>query len=171
MKHDQTVRIHRPVDAVFAYVTDPSNLPAWDADIRTARQLSSGPLRVGSQIEIERTVPPSRRYGTFTGRVTEYDPTRSFAVSVDEGPLPFDLHYRFVGSGSATDLVVTIRSHPKGLRRLIEPFASAAIHRQVAAHYARLKTVMEQRTERSAPRPMDDEPNETSPAAHRPPDR
>jgi uncharacterized protein YndB with AHSA1/START domain len=144
MRHEQTVRIDRPIGAVFAYVTDPSNLPAWDADIRSARQVSSGPMEVGAQIEIERTVPPSRRYGTFTGHVKQYEPTRSFAVSVDEGPLPFDLRYRFVEADSATDLVVSIRSHPKGLRRLMEPLVSPAVHRQIAAHYSRLKNVLEQ---------------------------
>lgn len=143
MRHTQTIEIDRPVREVFEYLTDPTLLPEWDTDIRRGHALSEGHVGVGTRIEIERTLPPSRRYGVLRGRITEYRPTDAFAVTIDEGPMPFDLRYEFDEREDTTRLRVLIESHPRGIRRLIEVAFAPLIHRSVASHYRALKRVLE----------------------------
>ncbi|MGA2322049.1 MAG: SRPBCC family protein, partial [Solirubrobacteraceae bacterium] len=43
-----TVEIARPPDEVFAFVTDPSKLSAWQ-DAEEVQQLTEGPVRAGTR--------------------------------------------------------------------------------------------------------------------------
>lgn len=147
MKHTQSIEIERPVRDVFDYVTDPARLPEWDTDVRRGEVVSEGGEGVGARIEIERTLPPSRRHGTLGGRITEYEPMKAFAVTIDEGPMPFDLRYQFEGLSGATRLHVRIQSRPRGVRRLTEALFAPLIRSRVAAHYRTLKLVLEEPTD------------------------
>lgn len=144
MRHTQTIEINRPVREVFDYLTDPTRLPEWDTDIRRGQVLSEGRVGERTRIEIERTLPPSRRYGVLRGIITEFRPMEAFAVTIDEGPMPFDLRYEFDERGEATRIRILVESHPRGSRRLTELLFAPLIHRRVAAHYQTLKRVLEE---------------------------
>ena len=36
------VRINRPIEDVFAYVSDPLNFPRWNSAVRGVREISAG---------------------------------------------------------------------------------------------------------------------------------
>ena len=58
-----TGSIDRPPDQVAAYLRDPANDTDWIGGLRSARLLTPGPVRVGSQVE---------RVATFLGCRIEY---------------------------------------------------------------------------------------------------
>jgi uncharacterized protein YndB with AHSA1/START domain len=77
--------IKRPIDQVFAYVIEPSNLPEWAPGYLEATSISDGPIRVGST---------STRITNFSGRqsesrhvVTKFEPNALIATSTKTGPL------------------------------------------------------------------------------------
>jgi polyketide cyclase/dehydrase/lipid transport protein len=49
--------IARPVDEVFAYVTDPGKLATWQTNTVSARQQDEGPLGLGSPLERSIALP------------------------------------------------------------------------------------------------------------------
>lgn len=47
---EATEQIDRPVDTVFAFVTNPGNEPRWHTDVIEAEFIDPPPLRVGSKV-------------------------------------------------------------------------------------------------------------------------
>ena len=43
-----SIHIDRPVETVFAYITDVTNDPAWHTDVLEAQKTSDGPIGVGT---------------------------------------------------------------------------------------------------------------------------
>lgn len=69
--HEQRT-ISRPIDDVFAYVADFSNIADWDPGVHSSRSLSDGPPAVGARYEVV------VRFGTskvpIVYEITELDP-------------------------------------------------------------------------------------------------
>ena len=63
-RHDRlqtSVNIERPVEEVFAYVSDPRNLPAWNSAVQAVRPTSPATNGVGSTYSMKRQLPTGRR--------------------------------------------------------------------------------------------------------------
>jgi uncharacterized protein YndB with AHSA1/START domain len=45
---ERSVRFDVPPEAVFDYLVDPANRPAWQSSLRAVKQVSQGPPRVGT---------------------------------------------------------------------------------------------------------------------------
>ena len=76
---DVTVTIARPVDDVFAVLTDPTLAPRWAANAIKGELLTPGPPRVGSR---RRAVVKGFFGGTLESvmEVTELEPNRALAL-------------------------------------------------------------------------------------------
>jgi hypothetical protein len=58
--HELEIRVNRPVEVVFASLTDVTTYPRWQSGLVECRQTSAGPLALGSTgIEV-RTVMGQR---------------------------------------------------------------------------------------------------------------
>ena len=77
------VTIRRPPSEVFAFLVDPANIPKWNYAIDSARQLSPGPVGVGTRIQQTRSVP---RPTTEELVITELVPERRMVLEGDIGP-------------------------------------------------------------------------------------
>jgi uncharacterized protein YndB with AHSA1/START domain len=47
-----TIEVPRPIDEVFEYLADFSNAAKWDPGVISARKLTKGPIRPGTEFEI-----------------------------------------------------------------------------------------------------------------------
>ena len=74
-----SVTINRPVEEVFAVLTDPTRSPEWSKHSIRGELLTEGPPRVGSR---RRTVVKGFGRGTMESvfEVTEIDPLRAVAL-------------------------------------------------------------------------------------------
>ncbi|MGA7227300.1 MAG: SRPBCC family protein [Acidimicrobiia bacterium] len=50
--HEQR-KVHRPLDEVYEYTADFSNIENWDPGVVSSRRLDSGPIRVGTKYELQ----------------------------------------------------------------------------------------------------------------------
>jgi uncharacterized protein YndB with AHSA1/START domain len=50
IRFETSVRIERPVEEVFTYVSDPENFSRWNSAVRTVRKTSAGEDEVGSEV-------------------------------------------------------------------------------------------------------------------------
>jgi uncharacterized protein YndB with AHSA1/START domain len=81
MRHEASVTVPRPIEEVWAFMTDIRNLPGWSPAWVGARVTSTGPLRRGTTFQgrmIILGVLPLR----WTGVVTEWDPPHVFSFAV-----------------------------------------------------------------------------------------
>jgi hypothetical protein len=78
-------QIARPADEIGATLIDFPNIPKWERGPIEVRQLSAGPLGVGTQIMARRVY--GGRETTLEGVITEWDEGRSATMSLTGGPL------------------------------------------------------------------------------------
>jgi len=84
VKAEESTTIKRPAEKVFAFVADPKNEPRWAPAVAETRQLSSGPVQVGTTFE--ETVRFLGRRFEVAFEVSEYEPNRRMGVRMTSGP-------------------------------------------------------------------------------------
>jgi carbon monoxide dehydrogenase subunit G len=126
-----TIEIARTPDDVFAYLTDVSNLPAWQAGVKSAT------LRDG-QIEESRSLL-GRELRTSLEIVEQEEP-RLFTLRALDGPVPFTVRHELEPAGGGTRLTVTAEGDVPG-------FAARLLARQAEKQFRkdfeRLKQILE----------------------------
>jgi uncharacterized protein YndB with AHSA1/START domain len=136
-----TVEIARPPDEVFAFITDPTRLSAWQ-DAEEVQQLTEGSVRAGTRFREVHKVMGWRRVELT--EVVECDPGRLFHIRVVEGP-PVDGRWEFVPTpAGGTRLTLTPLAHLPGRARIanlaMEQMTALAFRR----FHRRLKRALEQ---------------------------
>jgi uncharacterized protein YndB with AHSA1/START domain len=139
-RFEHTVEIGRPVEEVFAFVTEPGNLARWQPSLMDVRPERRGPLRPGVEVtEVRR----------FLGRVmettwvcTEHRPSRRAVIQSDEGPVPFRGTFELEPAGPGTRFTWTLEAG--GLAaRVANAFAAGIARQELAANTLRLKQLLE----------------------------
>lgn len=133
--------INRPLDEVFAFVTNPANNARWQEGLVESRMASSGPIEVGAQmIDVRK----------FLGRdmeskleVTAFEPNKKFAQKVISGPLPFEIIMTFEGVGDTTKIDLLAQGEPGGFFKLAEGMVQKQLQSQLEGDAERLKKALE----------------------------
>ena len=127
--------IERPVSEVFAFISDPENLPRWNYYVIGCTKLDTSPARVGS---IYRLV---RKSDTRVFSVTEFQQDRSLAIRF-RAPTPrLDIRFTVESTGSGTRL--TDEWELSGIAGFVAGFATAPIRRAVGQNLGKLKELLE----------------------------
>ena len=139
---EQVIEIDRPIEDVYAYVTDPDRLPEWQkGTVQVRRENGAGPLRGGDRLhEVHRAMGRNMR---STVEVAEIDPGRAFALDIVEGPLPLNGRWTFEPAGAGTQVRFTGEGDLRGPMRLAAPIVRRAVARQFRGHHERLKRALE----------------------------
>jgi uncharacterized protein YndB with AHSA1/START domain len=139
---ETSVRIERPVDEVFDYVSDPRTFPRWNSAVQVVRQTSPGTDGVGATYSMVRELPGGRAENDLEilayGRPTEFD------IRTTSGPTPFVYRYRFTDEGGTTLVQLAAEVELGGLAGAIGPLASRAVKRGVDSNFADLKRILEE---------------------------
>jgi carbon monoxide dehydrogenase subunit G len=141
VRAELTIEVGRTPEDVFAYLTDVSNLPAWQSGVHTAQVEDAGSPRVGARIRESRHML-GRELNT-TLEITEYDPPRVFALRALDSPVPFVVRHELEPDDGGTRLTV-IGSGDAGL---LPGFAAGIMARraekQFRKDFERLKRLLE----------------------------
>jgi len=136
--------IARPPAEVFAFATDPEQLPRWQTNTVSAVPEEPGPLRVGSRLREVHRGPGGRETESLV-EVSELEPERAFGLRMLGGPLPVDADLRFEPAGERTRVRFRVHGQPGGAMRLLQPLLRPALKRQFRQHCEELKHVLEGR--------------------------
>jgi uncharacterized protein YndB with AHSA1/START domain len=90
-----SVRVPRPIEDVFAYVSNPTRFPEWNSAVREVRGS-------GSTYVMERDLPTGRAVNEL--EIVTLDPPAEFAIRTTTGPTPFLYRYRFSEDAGGTQL-------------------------------------------------------------------
>jgi uncharacterized protein YndB with AHSA1/START domain len=123
---EHTLQIARPVDEVFAYLTDIERIPEWQA---SAEEVSvEGDLAAGSRIREVRSMMGRR--ATSTMEVTEYEPPKRFSLRTVEGPITYTVEHALEAVDGGTRVTFTGRGETNRVPRLMLGTVRRTIQRQ-----------------------------------------
>ena len=137
-----TISIQRPVEDVFAVLTDVGNAARWSSALEE-QLVTPGPLRVGSR---RRAVVPSigRRTMENEMELTELEPNLRMAMRGVSGfPFPVRILVELEPLADGTQLRWTTYLEPGGLVRWLAPVLAASYRRSFVKDLANLKAMME----------------------------
>jgi uncharacterized protein YndB with AHSA1/START domain len=133
--------IKRPIEEVFAFVSNPVNGPKWSSGSSDVTLTSAGPLGVGSTYRSIRTAL-GRRIESES-KFTEYVPNRSYATKSISGPFPMESRVTFERVEAGTRVAGTLVGETGGFFKLAEPLLVSMMKRQFEADLATLKDLLE----------------------------
>jgi uncharacterized membrane protein len=143
---DESVTINAPLAAVFDYLVDGENLPAWDASIVECRRIGPGPIEVGTRYRGASKIM-GRRIEWTTEVIDLVAGVRAVSRAVD-GALTFTVRYEFAETpeGTSVRYLLTADSGLGGaFGRVMEPLVEKAQTKVVRANLATLAGQLELR--------------------------
>jgi len=141
VKFEESVVIERPLEQVFAFVSDPRNDTEWAEEIVEVRQTSEGALGVGASfVQVAR----------FLGRrlevpfeVTEYEPNQKVAITPTRGPVRLAARRSVEPVGAGSRVTIEAWGQSGFFFNLLEPVVALVARRRLRIALARLKHVLE----------------------------
>ncbi|HEY1563637.1 MAG TPA: SRPBCC family protein [Gaiellaceae bacterium] len=131
MRAELTIEIARTPEEVFAYLTEVSNLPAWQAGVKSAT------LRDG-RVEESRSLFGKELHTSL--EIVEREAPRVFTLRALDSPVPFSVRHELEPAGGGTRLTVTAEGDVPG-------FAAGLLARraekQFRKDFERLKQILE----------------------------
>jgi uncharacterized protein YndB with AHSA1/START domain len=140
IQHEAILHINRPVEQVFAYVTDLSKVKNWQDDVEVIESLMRGPLRVGAQFREVRHVNGKRTENR--GQVMALEPNKRFETRTTTKPQVL-VSYAFAEEDGGTKLTYKFSLETAGTMRLMQGMLARGIKLQQDAALAKLKSVLE----------------------------
>ena len=83
---ESTVRIERPVEDVFGFVADLTNVASMDPSVKSVQKTSEGPIGAGSTFRIRQKAPHLGKVRDTSVRYTTVKPNRKIAFEARVGP-------------------------------------------------------------------------------------
>ena len=144
---ETSIRIHRPIEQVFAFVSDPIQLPLWNSAVQAVRHTSAvrgpsrGTVEPGSTCAMERELPSGQVENGLEVFARE-QPTE-FGIRTTSGPTPFVYDYQFGFDGEDTIVHLDASVELAGVAGVLGPLAARAVRRGVDANFTALKRTLE----------------------------
>jgi uncharacterized protein YndB with AHSA1/START domain len=141
------MRIDRPIEQVFAYVSDPLNFPRWNSAVQAVYETSAGQNGVGSTYSMERELPSGRAVNEL--EVVASEPPRQFAIRTTAGPTPFLYQYQFSAENGETVVTLDAQVEHEGAAAFLPQLARRLVKKGVDDNLATLKQILEAADRRS----------------------
>ena len=140
-KASVSTTIKRPVEDVFALVSNSETSPRWSSSSLESEKTSEGPIGEGTTW---------RSVSKFLGRrietemeITEFEPNRKFTLRSMSGPFPLQAAVTFERVEGGTQVNAIIEAEPGGFFRVAEPLIVSIAKRQFQGDFDNLRDLME----------------------------
>ena len=140
LKFSADLKVNRPVDQVFAWLTNADNQGKFDKSSLKMEVLTPGPWRTGTQIRELRDL--GVRKTEVLSEIAELEPNRRFIVRSKTGPGWLGT-WEFEPEGAGTRLRWLGQLTMKGFARLLEPLIGKQMRSQINHQFARLPGLLE----------------------------
>jgi uncharacterized membrane protein len=130
------VRIGRPIEDVFAYVSNLGNLPDWNSAVDAVEETEPGSTYV-----MERQLPTGRAVNEL--KIVNRERPTEFAIRTTSGPTPFVYFYEFSAENGVTVVRLEAEVELDGVASILAQLARRAVRRGVDANLGTLKRLLE----------------------------
>lgn len=145
VKVETSITINRPVEDVFAYLSDRRNDLQWQSGLVDIRQTPESPVGVGTRItEVRKFL--GRRIES-SSEVVEYEPNTKYTRKNTGGPFPVEGSYLFEPTGVGTKVTLKFEMQEGSFFALAEPLIARSLRRSAEADYGDLKDLLENQAE------------------------
>jgi uncharacterized membrane protein len=138
LEFENTIPIDRPIDEVFAFLSDFENIPKWNYYVLEVRQLSESPIGIGT------TYHQVRKTDEQDFRIIEFEPNHSVAVkTLPQSSPSFERRFTLYEEGDTT----RIRDQWKldtGRPALLERLARGRVKSAVSENLSKLKELLQE---------------------------
>jgi uncharacterized membrane protein len=138
LEFENIIAIDRPIEEVFAFLSDFENIPKWNYYVLEVRQLSERPIGIGTSYH------QVRKTDQQDFRIIEFEPDHTVAVKTLPRSSPsFERRFTLSEEGDTT----RIRDQWKldtGRPAVLEKLASGRVKSAVAENLAKLKELLEE---------------------------
>ena len=141
--NEKVVTIDRPIYEVFDYVSDPLNIPHWQAGFSDVRLISASPLGVGTRFTSVRKFMGRKSQADI--EFTDFKLNKKIAFKSVTGSTPFEELFLFEPADRGTRLTVRLGLQPSGLLGLAKPLIASGLKREVDEDIDILKETIETR--------------------------
>ena len=142
MRVEQSFTVRRPPGDVFAYMTDPANLKAWQPTKLAVEPLTAGPPRRGYRMRETTKIGP--RTWDQVVEFTEFEPGRALTTHIVEGAVPVDGRWTFEPDGAdGTRVHFVAEGEVTGPLRLVAPLLERGVARSFRRYHALLAAQVE----------------------------
>jgi carbon monoxide dehydrogenase subunit G len=131
VRAELTIEIARAPEDVFAYLTDVSNLPTWQAGVKSATETDG-------RVEESRSIFGREMHTTL--EIVDREPPRLFTLRALDSPFPFTVRHELEPSSAGTQLTVTAEGDVPGLAA---GFFERRAEKQFRRDFERLKEILE----------------------------
>jgi carbon monoxide dehydrogenase subunit G len=141
IEHAETIVVARPLDEVFAFMSDFTHVPEWESTTESVEITTAGPTRAGTTGVQVRRIAHVHMSAPF--EVVAYDPAGHMTIHSKTGTAEvtgtFDC--REVPDGTEVRVAMQLKL---GLRlRLAEPVIRVAVEHEARVNVQRLKLLLE----------------------------
>jgi uncharacterized membrane protein len=138
LEFENTIAIERPIDELFAFLSDFENIPKWNYYVLEVRQLSESPIGIGT------TYHQLRKTDQQDFRIIEFEPNHRVAVKTLPQSSPrFERRFTLYEEGDTT----RIRDQWKldtGRPALLERLARGRVKSAVSENLSKLKELLQE---------------------------
>jgi carbon monoxide dehydrogenase subunit G len=135
-----SIVINRPVEEVFAFLSDLENNLKWRSGMIEAKKTSAGPIGVGTTYRMSNNFFGRRAEGEAV--VTEYEPNRKYATMNKSG-LRIKTQRMFEPFEGGTRVTFSVETELGGIFKLVEPFLAKVGKRRLEADAVMVKELIE----------------------------
>jgi carbon monoxide dehydrogenase subunit G len=133
--------IDKPVKDVFAFVTNPNNMPKWNSAVVSMQQITPDPVSMGTKFKSVGEMMGRRIEGEM--QVVAFEPDSKYGFQMNAGPVQVNVLLNFKTVGTGTKLSLNAQGNPGGLFKLAEPVMAGRVKSLMEENLARLKSVLE----------------------------
>ena len=140
LKFSADLKVNRPVEKVFAWLTDPNNQGKFDKSSLKMEALTPGPWQTGTQFRELRDL--GGRKTEVLSEIADLEPNRRFVIRSKTGPIWLGT-WTFGPEGAGTRLHWTGELTMSGFARLLEPLIGKQMRSQITQQFAQLPHLIE----------------------------
>jgi carbon monoxide dehydrogenase subunit G len=145
IKVEKSSIIRRPIEEVFAYVSDLRHSVEWQSGVVEVRKTTEGPLGVGTQFVFVRKFMGRKMEGS--SEFVEYEPNTKVTFRPISGPASGESSYLFESTPEGTRVTAKVEMQFGGFfGGLAESLIAASLRPEVEAGAGELKDLLENRT-------------------------
>ena len=141
IKVTANVEVGRPVEQVFAFLSDIGNAPRWQRGVVSSKKISDGPMAVGTKFTESMHVMGMKFDADC--EVTAFEPPRRITMIADGKIVHYQGTFNLEPSSLGTRLSVDALVALKGFWRLLSPLISGEIRKESQAELEDIKRVIE----------------------------
>jgi ligand-binding SRPBCC domain-containing protein len=142
-----SIAIERPLEEVFAFVSDPGNFSSWNSAVRDVRPTSAAANGPNATYVMTRQLPTGA--ATNQLEIVAREQAHEFAIRTTNGPTPFLYRYRFAVENGKTIVQLDAQVELDGIGAFMPQLARRAVKHGVDDNLATLKLILEERRPRN----------------------